>query len=404
MPFVSRSLDSNRAFWAFAALGPFAIYGVILALLGIPFIQKQALYAHRIHTLWWNDVQEPEKWGFAKNQVTPFSLPVPDGETLYCWHILPLAAYTQHEDTLAKSSRVPLDKYTSSNAFKLLKDDPEARLILSFHGNAGHIAQNTRAPQFRMLTDNAYNWHVISLDYRGYGHSTGSPSEEGLITDASALVDFAITTLGVPPSRILLLGQSLGTAVSSAVAEKFSRERGIDFAGVVLVASFSSLPTMLANYSLGGVIPLLKPLGVCPPVLRFFLGFVVDKWKSLDRLADLTAQTRARDGRLRLSLVHAVNDRDIPSIESVKIFEAVARASLEDGSGLDEATFMEMKDDRTDVRGDNAFKITWKEKGIIISHEQFAYGGHNDIMVYAPVSQAIMAVLGMELVSTSSPV
>lgn len=226
-----------------------------------------------------------------------------------------------------------------------------------------------------MLTDNAYNWHVISLDYRGYGHSTGSPSEEGLITDASALVDFAITTLGIPPSHILLLGQSLGTAVSSAVAEKFSRERGIDFAGVVLVASFSSLPTMLANYSLGGFVPLLKPLGVCPPVLRFFLGFVVDKWKSLDRLADLTAQTRTRDGRLRLSLVHAVNDRDIPSVESVKIFEAVARASLEDGDGLDEATFMELKDDRTDIRGDNAFKITWKEKDIIITHEQFAYGG-----------------------------
>lgn len=41
MPFISRSLESNRAFWAFAALGPFAIYGVILALLGIPFIQKQ---------------------------------------------------------------------------------------------------------------------------------------------------------------------------------------------------------------------------------------------------------------------------------------------------------------------------------------------------------------------------
>jgi pimeloyl-ACP methyl ester carboxylesterase len=226
-----------------------------------------------------------------------------------------------------------------------------------------------------MLTDTAYNWHVISLDYRGFGHSTGSPSEEGLITDASALVNFAITILGIPPSRILLLGQSLGTAVSSAVAEKFSREKGIDFAGVVLVASFSSLPTMLANYSLGGVVPLLKPLGVCPPVLRFFLGFVVDKWKSLDRLAALTAQTRERDGRLRLSLVHAANDRDIPCLESVKIFEAAARASFEDSSGLDETTFMEMKDERMEVRGDKAFKITWKEKDIVITHEQFAHGG-----------------------------
>ena len=279
-----------------------------------------------------------------------------------------------------------------------------------------------------MLADNSYNCHVISLDYRGFGHSTGSPSEEGLIADASALVDFAMTTLGIPPSRILLLGQSLGTAVSSAVAEKFSREKGIDFAGVVLVASFSSLPTMLANYALGGVVPLLKPLSVCPPALRFLLHFVVDKWPSLDRLAALTAQTRLRDGRLRLSLVHAADDWDIPCVESVKIFEAAARASLEDGSSLDEATFLEMKDGRTDVRGDAAFKITWKEKDIVITHEQFPYGGellhylvmpsvfeahnviadltegHNDIMVYAPVPQAILAAFGLDPVSASSPV
>lgn len=264
-----------------------------------------------------------------------------------------------------------------SPSLQPLSWSPKIRRItcLQVHGNAGHIAQNTRAPQFRMLADNAYNCHVISLDYRGFGHSTGSPSEEGLITDATALVDFAINTLGIRPSRILLLGQSLGTAVSSAVAEKFSREKGIEFAGVVLIASFSSLPTMLANYALGGVIPLLRPLGVCPPVLRFFLGFVVDKWKSLDRLAALTAQTRARDGRLRLSLIHAADDRDIPCVESVKILEATARASLDDGGGLDEVTFLEMKDDRTDVRGDAAFKITWKEKDITITHEQFAYGG-----------------------------
>lgn len=289
--------------------------------------------------------------------------------------------YAQKEADLSRESSVPLDKHASSEAFRLLRDDPDARLILScesthkkskphpraqhpgaVHGNAGHIAQNTRAPQYRMLTDTAYKWHVIALDYRGFGHSTGSPSEQGLITDASTLVDYAIATIGIPPSRILILGQSLGTAVSSAVAEKFSREKSIDFAGLVLVATFSSLPTMLANYSLGGVVPLLKPLSVCPPVLRFFLRFVVDKWKTLDRLAALTAQTRERGGRLRLSMVHAADDRDIPCVESEKIFEAVARASLNDG--MDEPVFLETKDARTEVRGEKSFKITWAENDI----------------------------------------
>ncbi|KAJ4408931.1 hypothetical protein N0V82_009586 [Gnomoniopsis sp. IMI 355080] len=263
------------------------------------------------------------------------------------------------------------------------------------HGNAGHVAQNTRAPQYRMLTDANPNWHVIALDYRGYGHSTGTPTEQGLITDAATLVDFALTTLQIPPSRILLLGQSLGTAVASATAEKFSREKGIDFAGVVLVASFSSLPTMLASYALGGVVPLLKPLGVVPPLLRAVLGFVVDEWKTLDRLAGLVAQTRERGGRLRLSLVHAADDWDIPCVESVKILEAAARASITDGTELEDVTFAEKRDASMEVRGDKAFKIKWHgEEDILITHEQFSYGGHNDIMVYAPVPQAIMEAFG----------
>lgn len=280
------------------------------------------------------------------------------------------------------------------------------------HGNAGHIAQNTRAPQYRLLTDANPNWHIIALDYRGYGHSTGSPTEAGLILDAATLVDFALTTLGLPSSRILLLGQSLGTAVAAATAEKFSRERGLDFAGTVLVAPFSSLPTMLANYALGGVVPLLKPLGwVAPPVLRGVLRFVVDEWRTLERLRALVAVVRERGGRLRLAVVHGADDRDIPCVESVKLFETAARASVREGDGLDEVKFAEMRDASMDVRGNKAFKITWRGEGdIVISHEQFPYGGkstrgtvylcereadqspgHNDIMVYAPVPQAIMA-------------
>lgn len=40
----ARPSEPTKAYWAFAALGPFAIYGVVLALLGIPFIQKQQVY------------------------------------------------------------------------------------------------------------------------------------------------------------------------------------------------------------------------------------------------------------------------------------------------------------------------------------------------------------------------
>lgn len=231
-----------------------------------------------------------------------------------------------------------------------------------------------RAPQYHLLTDTS-KWHVIALDYRGFGHSTGSPTEEGLITDASTLVDFAINSLGIPPSRIVILGQSLGTAVASATAERYS-SKGIEFAGVVLVASFSSLPTMLSNYSIAGFLPVLRPLAICPPLLRVVLAFVVDKWKSIDRLAALVTQTRERGGRLRLSLIHATNDWDIPCHESVKIFAAAADATVD--GGYSEQDFLDMKDARTVVKGKGAFKVTWKaDHDIVITHEQFAYGGES---------------------------
>lgn len=276
-------------------------------------------------------------------------------------------------------SSCPVSSTTSpiSPARSFSSPHPSIPLV---HGNAGHIAQSTRAPQYRMLSAAHPSWHVIALDYRGFGHSTGSPTEEGLIADAAALVHFALSTLQIPPSRILLLGQSLGTAVAAATAEKVSRERGVDLAGVVLVAPFSSLPTMLASYSLGGVVPLLRPLGAAPPLLRMVMGLVADRWTSLDRLAALAAQTRERAGRLRLNLVHGADDWDIPCVESVKIFEAAARASVKEGSELDKAWFLEMRDSVTDVRGDKAFKITWQgEADIVVTHEQFAYGGEISI-------------------------
>ena len=66
-----------------------------------------------------------------ENQVTPFSLKTCDGQTLYAWHILPLPLYARHEETLAAQSTGVSADITKTENFKLLRDDPEARLIIS---------------------------------------------------------------------------------------------------------------------------------------------------------------------------------------------------------------------------------------------------------------------------------
>lgn len=66
----------------------------------------------------------------SENQVTPFSLATVDGETLYAWHILPLPLYSQHESDLSAPSSGFNPHIESSLNFKLLRDDPDARLVL----------------------------------------------------------------------------------------------------------------------------------------------------------------------------------------------------------------------------------------------------------------------------------
>ena len=85
-------------------------------------------------------------------------------------------------------------------------------LVLYFHGNAG--ALRYRADRFRALTDDGYG--LVALSYRGYGGSTGSPSEAGMIADAE--VAYAFAAARVPAERIVVFGESLGTGVAVALA------------------------------------------------------------------------------------------------------------------------------------------------------------------------------------------
>ena len=101
-------------------------------------------------------------------------------------------------------------------------------LVLYFQGNAG--ALRNRADRFRVLADDGTG--VVALSYRGYGGSTGSPSEIGLIADAEAAYAFAISH--TPPERIVVWGESLGTGVAVALA---SAHR---IGGLVLEAPFTS--------------------------------------------------------------------------------------------------------------------------------------------------------------------
>jgi abhydrolase domain-containing protein 12 len=62
---------------------------------------------------------------------------------------------------------------------------------------------------------------VLAFDYRGFGKTKGSPSEEGVLHDAIAVVRWALEAAQVPSRHIVFVAQSLGTAIASAVASHF---------------------------------------------------------------------------------------------------------------------------------------------------------------------------------------
>jgi hypothetical protein len=108
-------------------------------------------------------------------------------------------------------------------------DSAIATLVIS-HGNAGNISH--RIDLIRRLQTTGFN--VLMYDYRGYGRSEGSPSEEGLYSDGRAAFDHALKLPGVRPDRVILWGTSLGGPVAVDVA--VNRRP----AGVILESTFSS--------------------------------------------------------------------------------------------------------------------------------------------------------------------
>ena len=104
----------------------------------------------------------------------------------------------------------------------------EGPVLLYFHGNGG--ALRYRAARFRALTADGAG--LVALSYRGYGGSTGSPTEAGLIRDAKAAYAFAAARYD--PARLIVWGESLGSGVAIALAAEHPVGR------IVLEAPFTS--------------------------------------------------------------------------------------------------------------------------------------------------------------------
>jgi len=114
----------------------------------------------------------------------------------------------------------------------------EARATLLFcHGNAGNISH--RLDSLRLFHDLGLS--ALIFDYRGYGRSTGTPTEAGTYRDAQAAWQYLTQHRHISPQRIVLFGRSLGAAVAAELATRSAP------GALIVESAFTSVPDMAAH-------------------------------------------------------------------------------------------------------------------------------------------------------------
>ena len=227
--------------WLFGAI---IMYGGLLALM---FLFQRSL-------MYFPDTARTAPAAAGLPQAEEVTLTASDGERLVAWHVPP-------------------------------RDGKP--VVIYFQGNAGGLS--LRVNRFTWLT--ADGTGLMALSYRGYGGSTGSPSEDGLIRDAQAAYEFVHARHDA--RRIVLFGESLGAAVAVALAER--REIG----ALILDAPFTSAADVgAAAYPFAPVRWLIK-----------------DRWPSDTRIGRVQAP---------LLVLHGERDRVVPISLGERLF-ALAR-------------------------------------------------------------------------------
>jgi fermentation-respiration switch protein FrsA (DUF1100 family) len=180
-------------------------------------------------------------------------------------------------------------------------DEKSAGWILYFHGaggNVGRAGYNEAWSRFRDL-----GLGVLAIDYRGFGESGGVPSEAGLYRDGDAAYATLTQTMHVSPSRIVIYGYSLGTAVAIELATR------VPAAGLIVEGAFTSIA------SRGGELYPYLPVSL----------LAHNRFASVDKIARVS---------MPKLFIHARQDTIIPFAHGQRLYDlATPPKTLQDVAG-----------------------------------------------------------------------
>ncbi|XP_075282084.1 protein ABHD12B [Opisthocomus hoazin] len=253
------------------------------------------------------DLQRPE---LLLNNTVNLYLATEPGVTVGIWHTVP---GSRGAEAQGKDQRWYEEALADAHP-----------VIIYLHGNGGTRAASHRVQFLKAM--GAADFHILALDYRGYGDSSGHPTESGFTTDVLALYAWAKARSG--NSSVLLWGHSLGTGIATNAARKLQEEQGVQVDAVVLESPYTNIREAAAH------VPMTK-------IYRRFPGF---EYLVLDSLA-LGEMFFRSDENVKvlacpLLILHAEDDAVLPPDMGRKLYEA-ARSTYKDKSRVKFITFPE---------------------------------------------------------------
>jgi fermentation-respiration switch protein FrsA (DUF1100 family) len=238
-----------------AALGSSLLY----------FKQNDIIYPASLPSGARTNVPTPEQFGLKNAESIKF--PTPDGETLHAYLLRPPTESLKNNITL-----------------------------VTFHGNAGNVGH--RLPIGKVLSE-SLGCHVFMVEYRGYGLSTGSPSEAGISIDGQTALDYVRNHEELRKTNIVLYGQSLGGAVAVRLLQNNAQVG--DIAGVILENTFLSIRKLIPT--------------VMPPA-KYIASLCHQKWNSEETIAKVS------DTKMPILFLSGARDEIVPPSMMKQLYDS----------------------------------------------------------------------------------
>ncbi|XP_076834266.1 lysophosphatidylserine lipase ABHD12 [Brachyhypopomus gauderio] len=258
-----------------------------------PSIQAKLVFLNFVRVPYFIDLKKPQDQGL--NHTYNFYLQPEEGLHIGVWHTVPAALWEEAQDGGAEWYEHTLQSTHP--------------VMLYLHGNAGTRGGDHRVQLYKVLSSLGY--HVVALDYRGWGDSEGSPSESGMTTDALYVYQWLQRRVGSSP--LYIWGHSLGTGVATNLVRRLC-DRGTPPAALILESPFTNIREEARSH----------PFSM---VYRYLPGF---EWFFLDSITANDIRFASDDNVHHIScpvlILHAEDDTVVPFHLGKKLYNMAAES------------------------------------------------------------------------------